>query len=109
MEGLSNQLPLSDVTLNSIQGAALTAELQHKDKALHRKGMPLHEKMYALMEEIGEAAQVLTYDAGGRPAAPWRQPESASDRWHRFEREMVQVAYCAAAIVEAGMPEEWRA
>lgn len=59
------KLPLSALTLDSVQAESLRAHLKHGDKSLLNPNMPNVEKLAALMEECGEVARELTYDHDG--------------------------------------------
>lgn len=62
-------------------------EAKHGERTLANPEQPAEEKLPALVEEVGEVAHELTYDAGGTPESLYG--------------ELVQVAACAVAWAEA--------
>jgi hypothetical protein len=81
-------LVLSALTLDAIQYEATRAHLNHGDHSMLSPFYTSEQRLAILVEEIGEVAHELTYDAGG-------------DRQGKLVRELIQVAAVAATWVES--------
>lgn len=81
------KLSLSPLTLDAVQAESLRAHLKHGDKSLLNPDMSMVEKLAALVEEVGEVARALTYDA-------------RTDQDH-LVKELIQVASVALTWVES--------
>lgn len=79
-------LVLSEVTLSAIQAEATSAHLKHGEHSMLGTGRSDGDRLAILMEEVGEVAHELTYDASG-------------DK-DKLVRELIQVAAMAATWVE---------
>lgn len=79
---------LSALTLQAVKSEALSAHLKHKDGggSLFDPDMTDHERLAILMEEVGEVAHALTYDAGVEK--------------EKLAKELLQVCAVAASWVE---------
>lgn len=55
-------LPLSEITVNAVQGTVLAAIGKHGDHTVLNPRITDEEKLAVLVEEVGEVARALTYD-----------------------------------------------
>lgn len=78
-------LPLSQVTLDSIQATAISAQLKHKDRAMHNDDLTVAERLAALGEEFGEVCKELTYD------------HNTTGDTDALVKELLQLGYLATA------------
>lgn len=83
---------LSDLTLDAIQVEATRAHLHHGEHSMLSTAYTNAQRLAILVEEVGEVAHELTYDAGGPGVGEGRQDE--------LVRELVQVAAMAASWIE---------
>lgn len=108
---MSIKIGLEGVTIAAVRAEAIKAEVKHGfEKTLRNPDMPVVEKLAALMEEVGEVAELLTYDKGWQTYLPpqYREDpspqeiEDAKGRW-RFDlvKELIQVANVALAWSES--------
>jgi hypothetical protein len=79
---------LSQLTLAAVSAEALRAHLKHGERSLLNPEMPDGLKLAALVEEIGEVAELLTYD-------------KVRDDATELEMELLQVASVALSWVES--------
>lgn len=102
---------LEGATLSAILAEAIKAEAKHGlEKTLRNPHMPVVEKLAALMEEVGEVAELLTYDKGYRSYLAegtvdnptGEQLLDAEEQWRLdLVKELIQVANVAAAWAES--------
>jgi len=107
---------LEEATLSAILAEAMRAEAKHGGMTLRNPALSVELKLAALMEEVGEVAQLLTYDK--RPANPMVKGvyygthdeyekavagyQVAMDVWRaNLVSELIQVANVAAAWAES--------
>jgi len=100
MSPVTRYAVLSDLTLAAVQAEATSAHLRHGVHSMLGPAYTSGQRLAILMEEVGEVAHELTYDAGG-PGVGEGDPE-------RLVRELVQVAAMALSWVEAIEGEPWR-
>lgn len=81
-----SKLPLSPLTLDAVQAEAISAYAKHGSMSLLNPNTPVHLKLAALMEEVGEVAHELTYDV--------------EDNKDKLVKELLQVAAVALSWVE---------
>lgn len=81
-------LCISNLTLEAVRAESIRAHLKHKDNggSLFDPEMPTLAKLSALVEEVGEVANALTYDGN-------------KDKTHLVQ-ELIQVANVALTWVE---------
>ncbi len=83
---MRSPLVLSALTLDAVQAEATRAHLKHGPKSLVNPAVPAVEKLAALVEEVGEVGQCLTYD---------------QDHAGTLVKELLQVASVALSWVES--------
>lgn len=83
---------LSQLTLNAIQAEATRAHIVHGKYSMLGDEYTDTQLLAILMEEVGEVAHELTYDAGG-PSVGEGDPD-------KLVKELIQVAAAAASWVE---------
>lgn len=83
---------LSELTLTAIQAEATRAHIRHADHSMLSPAYTSGQRLAILVEEVGEVAHELTYDAGGPGVGEGRRDE--------LVRELIQVAAMAASWVE---------
>ena len=92
MTGFRYRDVLSPLTLSAIQAEATRAHLRHGAHSMLGPAYSSAERLAILVEEVGEVAHELTYDAGGLGVGTGN-PE-------RLVRELIQVAAMAATWIE---------
>ncbi len=83
-------LVLSELTLAAIQAEATRAHLKHGEHSMLSPKRGDGDRLAILVEEVGEVAHELTYDASGPLVCPRDE----------LVRELIQVAAMAASWVE---------
>lgn len=89
---MNSGLVLSPLTLDAIQAEATRAHLRHGMYSMLSPTYDSGQRLAILMEEVGEVAHELTYDAGG--------PGVGEGRRDQLVKELIQVAAMAASWVE---------
>jgi hypothetical protein len=84
---------LSELTLAAVQAEATRAHLRHGACSMLAPTYTSGQRLAILVEEVGEVAHELTYDAGGPGVGEGREGE--------LVKELVQVAAMALSWVEA--------
>lgn len=83
-----NPVMLSDLTLEAVRAESIRAHLKHGEKSMLSHTTTEQERLAALVEEVGEVAQLLTYD----------KKLAAGDQWKDLlVKELIQVANVAAS------------
>lgn len=77
---------LVDLTLEAVRAESIRAQVKHGDKGMLNPAMPNDERLATLVEEVGEVAELLTYD----------KRQAAGDQWKdMLVSELIQVANVA--------------
>lgn len=103
---------LEQVTLDAVLAESIKAEAKHGfGKTLRSPDLSVVLKLAALMEEVGEVAELLTYDKGWQAYMEEHEPElrlpseriaDAQEAWRvDLFKELIQVANLAAAWAES--------
>ena len=79
---------ITDVTLQAIQAENIHSQVKHGDKAMISSDLTNLERLPILMEEVGEVATALTYDAR----------QNGKDK---LVKELLQVSAMAACWAQA--------
>lgn len=106
---MSKEMGLEKITLDAVLAESIKAEAKHGfEKTLRNPELSVALKLAALMEEVGEVAELLTYDKGPDShlsvhVQPTRDEiEEAEEAWRvDLVKELIQVANLAAAWAES--------
>jgi NTP pyrophosphatase (non-canonical NTP hydrolase) len=108
---MGNITGLEQATLDAVLAESMKAEAKHGfEKTLRNPDLSVALKLAALMEEVGEVAEMLTYDKGPETyiAPQYRadpspdEIEAALANWRDdFVKELIQVANVALAWAES--------
>lgn len=83
---------LSDLTLDAVKAESMRAHLKHSDKSMLSPNVPDIERLAALTEELGEVAELFTYD----------KRLLAGDKWKdMLVKELIQVGNVALSWAQA--------
>lgn len=94
-----NPVMLSDLTLEAVRAESIRAHLKHGENSMLSHTTTMMERLAALIEEVGEVAQLLTYD----------KKLAAGDQWKDLlVKELIQVGNVALswAQVQDGQPKK---
>lgn len=83
---------LTDVTLNAVKAESMRAHYKHRSKSLLSPEITETERLAAIVEELGEVAELFTYDKRLMAGDSWKD---------MLVRELIQLGNVALSSAQA--------